>query len=104
MSEDIFGFSLKNELIDQLKILAANDPDKRITRDFFRKETGIQDPEWRQFWVTFDLFKVAAGLAPNKQEKRFTRLIIKEASVKDIREYNEEKRNWDKLYSKPSNY
>lgn len=92
----------KEELVQLLKGLQIENPDKSITRDFFRKSTQKFDSTWQAYWGSWQEFKAAAGLDNTKGERKIQSAISKHASVDKLKEYNELKRGWDGKFLKPA--
>lgn len=92
----------KIELIELLKNLQKENPDKAITRDFFRKTTTTFDSAWQKFFGSWLEFKAAAGLEDSKTVRKLSSSISKHASVDGLREYNEQKNKWDGKFLKPT--
>src|SRR5208283_1482142 len=93
----------KLECLEILLNLAEENPDKIITRDFFRKEAGfIFDKDWVPYFGTFTEFKRQANLSPTRSENTLLSKVAIQASVDNIREYNKEKYEWSTLYNRDS--
>lgn len=92
----------EQELIQELQDLAAEFPDKNITREFYRKQTGNYDSAWSKDFGTFLEFKAAAGLEETKFQRKLYSSVAKHAGVDKLKEYNKLKTQWDGKYLKPS--
>jgi hypothetical protein len=92
----------KEELITKIQELQQSNPEREITRAFFRKETGIQDSLYEKLFGTFTQFKSSAGLAYSKVQKKILSSINSHASVEQRGILTTEKSNWGEAYLKPS--
>ena len=91
----------KTKLITLLRDLQETNVDKSITREFFRKSTGIFDSAWQQFWGNWLEFKAAAGLEDSKPKRTLLTSVSKHAALDTLREYNSKKNQWEGKYLKP---
>ena len=94
-----YNFS-KDECLEALKQLSVENPDKDISRDFFRARTQVPDKIWSYYFGKFTTFKQAAGLVPSRLEKKFLNKQDRESSVDTLRQFNKEKFGWSDLYPK----
>lgn len=92
----------KDSLLESLKTLQQNEPDKSITRDYFRKLTGYFDSVWQNYWGSWLEFKSAAGLEQTKTQRTLYSSVAKHAQYDNLREYNEVKTQWEGKYLKPA--
>lgn len=91
----------KTQLLQRLRQLQQDNPERSITRDFFRKTTEILDSAWAKYYGSWIEFKVAAGLEQNKTIRKFYADISKHAAFDSLREVNETKQSWGSKYEKP---
>lgn len=77
------------ELTDKLRNLWYADPDKPLTRERFRRETGLADSSWNKHFGTFLEFRRQAGLEMNRNQHAVERHIAKHVSADHYREFNE---------------
>lgn len=92
----------KDSLIEKIKLLQADNPDKEVTRKDFRDKTGITDIHWEKHFGTFLEFKAAAGLVAKRLEKRIKSAVAKHSSVDHLKEFNSQKSGWESFYLKPN--
>lgn len=92
----------KTNLIETLKTLQTQNNDKSITRDFFRKSTGILDSAWQKFFGSWLEFKTEAGLELSKTQRKLYSDISKHASVDNLKNKALEKNQWEEAFLKPS--
>ena len=88
--------------IEILKKLASDNPDKTITRDFFRANSPITEGAWSKHFGTFSEFKRQAGVTLTRHAHKFELDIAKHASIDTFRAMNDQKRNWNEAYLKPT--
>lgn len=63
------------------KLQDAQPAGKSVTRDSFRKESGIPESDWEYHFGTFAELKRAAGLAPTRADAKLKSAIAKSVSV-----------------------
>jgi hypothetical protein len=93
----------KKEIIELLKELQSKNPDKTITRDFFRKTTDLFDSTWQQYFGSWLEFRAEAGLEQSRGQRKLYAAITKHASVDKLRDLNALKTQWEGKYLKPDN-
>lgn len=77
-----------DELISKLKQLWCADPDQPLTRERFRKETGLADSCWNKHFGTFLEFRRQAGLEMTRSQHQVERQIAKHVSSDHYRDFN----------------
>lgn len=92
----------KQELIEKIQEVQRNKPEIEVTRKTFRNSTDIKDSAWEKHFGTFLEFKIAAGLASTKIQKKIKSSIVKHASVDNLREFNQQKAGWEDKFLRPS--
>lgn len=92
----------KDFLLERLRSLQTDNPEKNITREFFRKSTELFDSAWQNFWGNWLEFKVEAGLEQSKVHRQLYSSVAKHAAVDKLREYNGVKNKWESKYLKPT--
>lgn len=105
MSEDESRFKEEfdaEDCIEELRRIAAIDPDQIVSRNYFRVHSRISESTWNRFFGTFEEFKRQAGLKLSRQQHGLERHIAKHASVAHYRRTAEERRNYGELYLRPS--
>jgi hypothetical protein len=90
------------DCIDELRRIAEIDPEKIITRNYFRNHSKISESTWTQFFGTFQEFKSQAGLVLSRSAKQLERQIAKHASIDIYREVNSERHSFSENYVKPN--
>lgn len=93
----------KDECILQLRKIAEANPEKIITRNFFRNNSPLSESAWNKHFGTFLEFKRQSKITLTRHAHKMERDIAKHASVDNCREMNTEKRKWEGMYKKPSN-
>jgi hypothetical protein len=91
----------KEDCITEFNNLIEANPDKIISRDFFRSNASIPEFVWIKHFGTFTEFKRAVGILPTRLENSFNSQVARHASVDKLREFNEEKRSWEGIYLNP---
>lgn len=90
----------KEECIDSLTLLVEAHPQRIITRNFYRNETGVSDSTWSKHYGTFTEFKVQANITPTRQVHQMERHIAKHASQDLLASLTEEKQSYEGKYEK----
>lgn len=105
LSENIkkIQHATKEECIEELRKIAKADPDKFITRNFFRGNSHLAESAWTKHFGTFQEFKAQAKITTSRHAKAMERAIAKHASVDEYKKLNEEKAGWEGAYLKPNN-
>ncbi|MDX5370582.1 MAG: metallophosphoesterase [Alphaproteobacteria bacterium] len=91
-----------NDCIAELRGIAEANPDKVITRNFFRVHSRISESTWNRYFGTFSEFKRQANITLSRHAHRVERAIAKHASVDTQRVMNLEKSGWAGAYLKPN--
>lgn len=92
----------KDQLIQTIKELQAENPEIELTRKTFRSKTDIKDSVWEKHFGNFTAFKQVAGIVKTKTEKKLLQTTAKHASVDHLRAFDEQKAGWEGKYLKPS--
>ena len=88
MSEDAGKFMeswTAEDCIRELQRIAELDPEKIITRNYFRNNSTISESTWNRYFGTFEEFKRQAGIKLSRQQHQHERYIAKHASVDHYR-------------------
>lgn len=93
----------RDECIDELRRIAKLDPEKFISRNFFRANSKLAESAWNRHFGTFDEFKRIAGLTLSRQQQQLEKHIAKHASVDHYRKISLENQEYGELYNKPDN-
>lgn len=89
------------ECIAELRRIAEIDPDKVISRNYFRVHSDISESTWNRYFGTFHEFKRQAGIVLSRHAHRLERAIAKHASVDILEGFNREKRSYAGRWLKP---
>jgi hypothetical protein len=84
-----------------LRGMAANAPERVVTRNYFRVHSGLKESVWQKFFGTFQEFKAQAGVTLTRGQRRLTLDVAKHASADVYRNLNEERRSYSTKYSRP---
>lgn len=94
----------KNQCIDHLKNFIKEKtqsgelgPYRYLTRNFYRKETGVSDSTWTKYFGTFSEFRRQSRFELNRNQHGLEREIAKHASVEHYKKLNE-RHNWGEEY------
>jgi hypothetical protein len=88
----------EQDCISELRRVQSLEPNKFITRNFFRTNTAITDSTWNRYFGTFEEFKKQAALELTRHQKRMERNIAKHASLDHYRDFNKEKMGYEEKY------
>ena len=88
------------EAIEDLRALSESFPERRMTRDFYRKHANIPESAWTGLFGTFAEFVRASGLEISRYENRVRLRAAQHASQDKLRKLNEEKRQYGNRYDR----
>jgi len=89
------------ECIDSLRRMVLENPEKVITRNYYRVNGVYAESAWSKHFGSFDEFKRQAGVILNRYQHAHERNIAKHSSVDHHRALNE-RSNWDENYLRPT--
>lgn len=101
LSEDPIKFHpnwTAEDCIAELRRIAEIDPDRVITRNYFRVHSKISESTWNRFFGTFHEFKRQAGIILSRHAHQLERNIAKHASMASKREVFMEKSSYEGKY------
>lgn len=101
--DDIQEIMTGDDCKDLLRGMAEADPDRVISRNYFRVWSGIRESTWNRYYGTFEEFKRQAGIKLSRQVHKLEREIAKHASVDHYRKLEESRSAWGDRYVKPQN-
>lgn len=90
------------QCIDDLRQMALQDPERVISRNYYRINGKYAESAWNQHFGTFHEFKRQAGIVLTRQQHKMERAVAKHASVEHYRKMGEERKGWDEKYLRPS--
>lgn len=90
------------DCLKHLREIAEENPDRRVTRNFFRVHSDISEATWNRYFGTFAEFKKQAGIVLSRHAQRLEKSIAKHASVDVLRQMNVDKLDYGAKYEKPS--
>jgi hypothetical protein len=90
------------EVVADLQSIAAADPDKVITRNYFRVHSRYAESAWNAHFGTFAEFKRQAGIVLSRHAHRLEKDIAKHASKERMAAMTGEKLLWGDRYLRPS--
>ncbi len=88
----------RQDAIDDLLKLSEEFPDRRMTRDFYRKNADIPESAWTGLFGTFAEFVRAAGLEVSRYQNRVRLRTAQHASMDHLRDLNVEKQEYGDRY------
>lgn len=97
----IEGYTV-DDCIAALKQVYEENPERNITRQFFREETGIADSTWNRYFGTFQEFRRQAGLDLSRHQHAIERKVAIHASRDHYEAYNHEKAGYAEAYLRPT--
>lgn len=89
MTKETKGTPKAQDLIDDLLRVQEENPDKVISRDFYREHGLHCDYHWRNKFGTFVEFRRQAGLGESREEAKFQNQVAMHASMDPIKEFQE---------------
>lgn len=90
------------DCIDELRRIAQIDPEKVVTRNYFRNHSRISESTWSRYFGTFLEYKRQAGIILSRAAHQMERQIAKHASLDKYRRANEDRRSYAENYLRPS--
>lgn len=90
------------ECIQELKRIAEAEPERVITRNYFRNVSRCSESTWNQHFGTFGEFKSAAGVTLSRPAKRLEAQIARHASLDRIRQTSLERLGYAGTYKRPN--
>lgn len=106
MSEDASKFMehwTPDDCINELQRISEIDPEKVVTRNYFRNHSAISESTWNRYFGTFEEFKRQAGIKLSRQQHAHERAIAKHASVDHYRRLNIERADFADKYIRNNN-
>lgn len=103
MSENVKKFHADwtaEDCIAELRRIAEIDPDRVVSRNYFRVHSRISESTWDRYFGTFAEFKRQAGIVLTRQQHGLERHIAKHASVSHYRAFNAEREVLADRYSR----
>ena len=88
------------DCLDDIKDLAQKNPDKLISRDFYRKNGTIRESEWTAHFGTYAEFQRAAGLNLSRSTTKIRNQVAKHAANDELRSVSATRFGLDKLYER----
>lgn len=85
----------------ELRRVAEIDPDKVISRNYFRVHSQISESTWSRHFGVFEEFKRQAGIKLTRQQHQLERQIAKHASVDHYRAMSAEQASYAENYLRP---
>ena len=104
LSEDSTKISAasKADCIKELRRIAEADPEKIITRNFFRNNSKYAESAWSKHFGTFHEFKAQANITLSRHAHKMEKDVAKHASLDTRREMTKEKQGYEGKYLMPS--
>lgn len=104
LSEELEGKSSyprsKEECVAELRRIAELEPEKVITRNYFRVHSDIKESVWNRHFGTFEEFKRQAGIKLTRHQHKMEINIALHASVDTHRDMNKQKAGYEGKYLK----
>lgn len=91
------------EAIDDLRALAEANPERAISRNWYRVHGKYSESAWGEHFGVFSEFKRQAGIVLTRQQHMHERNIAKHVSADHYREMNNVARSYGDKYDKPTN-
>lgn len=88
----------QEDCIEELRRIAEIDPERIVSRNYFRIHSRISESTWNRYFGTFEEFKRQAGIKLSRQQHAHERAIAKHASVDHYRAMNVERQDWAEKY------
>jgi hypothetical protein len=92
------------QCIEELRRVAELDPEKVVSRNYFRVHGRIKESVWNAHFGTFQQFKRSAGIILSRHQHRMELDVAKHAGVDRMREFNAEKIGYEDKYLRPCSH
>lgn len=89
------------DLVAALRAMVEADPDRIISRNFFRVNSRYAESAWNRHFGTFAEFKRQAGIVLSRHAHQLEKQIAKHASVDKLRTLHVERQGWEGKYLRP---
>ena len=90
-----------DECCEILRAMVHTEPEKVISRNYFRNNSGIKESTWNRHFGTFEEFKRQAGIILSRGAHRLELHLARHASADIYRTLDEERRTYGTKYDKP---
>jgi hypothetical protein len=91
------------ECVDDLRAMVLADPERVISRNFYRVNGKYAESVWGQHFGTFNEFKRQAGIVLTRQQHAMERAVAKHVSVDHYRRMNVERQDYADRYVRGNN-
>lgn len=92
----------KEECIAELQAIANADPEKIISRNYFRNNSRFSESAWSKHFGTFEEYKRQSNIIISRHARKMELDVSRHAAADNYRVMNEEKRQWSSKYLRPS--
>lgn len=92
----------QEQCIENLRAIAIANPEKVISRNFYRVNGLFKESVWNAYFGTFEEFKRQSGITLSRQQHQHERNIAKHASVDHYRAMNIERADYAEKYLRPN--
>lgn len=92
----------QRECIAELRRIAEAEPERVITRNYFRNHAVCSESTWTRYFGSWNEFKSQAGVTLSRVAKRLEAEIARHASVDRMRQLNSERYSYAGAYLKPN--
>ena len=90
------------EVVEDLRSIVLANPEKVISRNYYRVNGKYSESAWSQHFGVFSEFKRQAGVVLTRQQHAHERAIAKHASVDHYRAMATDRADWGDRYARPS--
>lgn len=92
----------ETEAIEDLRRLVEEDPERVISRNFYRVNGKYSESAWNRYFGTFLEFKRRAGVILTRHQHGMEKNVAKHASVDHYKQMNTEKMGYEEKYIRDS--
>lgn len=90
------------QCIADLRRLVEANPERVISRNWYRVDGRYAESAWTQHFGTFHEFKRQANVTPSRHAARLEKAVAKHASTDSYKLINAAKSNYEGAYLRPS--
>ena len=93
----------REQCIEELRRVVALDPNRAVTRNYFRVHSRIREVVWNRVFGSFQEFKRGADILLSRHAHRMELDVAKHSGATAMRQMNAEKAGYEEKYLRPCN-
>ena len=89
-----------DQCLDELRRIVEANPERVVSRNFFRVNSSISENTWNRYFGTFAEYKRQAGVVLTRQQHAIEKAVAKHASVAHYKDFDQERKSWGAKYER----